>query len=121
MTLKDIKGIIDYTFDIADDEIDGSFYIELDEINEDYLSNIEIVKIGKEIVTCRLTNFLQRLANFHPSKITTYIDDNYYDGEQKDYLKTQLTKAHGKGIITDDGGSAVYHFINYDMCDFLTV
>lgn len=120
MTLKDLKGVIDYTFDIADDEIDATFYIELDEIKEEYLNNIEVVKIDREYVTCRLTNFLRRMANFHPTKMKEYIDGAYYDGKQKDYLTAQLTK-HRKGEdITDDGGEAVYHFINNDLYDFLT-
>ena len=124
MTLNDLKGIIDFTFDIADDEVCGSFYIELDEINEKYLG-IEVVKIERELITCKLTDFLRRMARFHPSTITGYLNENYYDGEQKDYLLKQLTRRPShtnqfKADITDDGGEAVYHFIENDMYDFLT-
>lgn len=124
MTLYDLKNIIDFTFDLEDDEIDAGFYIELDEINEKHLG-IEVVKIGRDFVTCKLTDYLRRKAIFHPNEITDYLNDNYYDGEQKDYLIEQLTKRpipakHIKADITDDGGEAVYHFITNDMYDFLT-
>lgn len=122
LTLSDLKNVIAFTFDIADDEIDGSFYIELDEINEEYLG-IEVVKIDRDLIICKLTDFLRRLATFHPNLIENYLNDNYYDGKQKDCLIKQLTKrkcGSNKGDITDDGGEAVYHFITNDMYDFLT-
>ena len=120
MTLTDLKNVITFTFDIADDEIDASFYIELDEIPEEHANNIEVVRIDRDLVVCKLTNFLRRKANFHPSQIIKYLNDNYYDGEQKDYLLKQLTKRHKGEDITDDGGEAVYHFLTNDMYDFLT-
>jgi hypothetical protein len=125
MTLYDLKNVIDFTFDLEDDEVCGRFYIELDEINEDYATQIDVVKIGSDYVICKLSRFLQRLANFHPSHIIDYLNDNYYDGEQKDYLISQLTrrpshKNQFKADVTDDGGEAVYHFITNDMYDFLT-
>lgn len=123
MTLYDLKNVIEFDFDLTDDEISASFYITLDEINEYYAKQIEVVKINKDYVTCKLTDFLRRQAKFHPTLITKYIEDNYYDGEQKDYLKKQLTKrpvGSNKGDVTDDGGEALYHFITYEMYDFLT-
>lgn len=120
MTLEDLRNVIDFTFDIADDEIDASFYIELDEIPEEHARNIEVVRIDKDLVVCKLTHFLRRKANFCPTKIIEYINENYYDGEQKDYLLKQLTKRKKGEDITDDGGEAVYHFITNDMYDYLT-
>lgn len=125
MTLYDLKNVIDFTFDIEDDEVCGRFYIEMEEINEDYAAQIDVVKIGTDVITCKLSRFLQRLANFHPSKITNYLEDNYYDGDQKDYLVRQLTRRPSqtnkfKADVTDDGGEAVAHFIEYDMYHFLT-
>ena len=124
MTLNDLRNVITFTFDIADDEVDASFYIELDEIAEENLG-IEVVRIDRDLVVCKLTDFLRRKAIFHPGEITEYINENYYDGEQKDYLLKQLTKRPLKhiansGDITDDGGEAVYHFITYDLTDFIT-
>lgn len=125
MTLAELKNVINFTFDLADDEVDASFYIELDEINEKYAGEIEVVRIDRDFVVCNLSGFLQRLANFHPSVISDYINESYYDGEQKDYLLKQLTRRPShlnsfKAGITDDGGEAVYHFITNDMYDFLT-
>ena len=125
MTLYDLKNVIDFTFDIEDDEVCGRFYIEMDEINDNYAAQIEVVKIGTDVITCKLSRFLQRLAIFHGHEITDYLNDNYYDGEQKDYLTKQLTRRPShtnqfKADITDDGGEAVYHFITNDMYDFLT-
>ena len=124
MTLKDLKGVIDFTFDLADTEIDASFYIELDEINPVYLSQIEVEVIREDVVICNLTKFLRRIATYKPGLIIDYLDNNYYPGGQKDYLLKQLTKRQiatdNNGDITDDGGEAVYHFINCDMYDFLT-
>jgi hypothetical protein len=119
MTLFDLKNVLDFTFDLEDTEVCGEFYIELDEINEEYARQIEVVKIGRDVVTCKLTDFLRRMAKFHPTKIVEYLNDNYYDGDQKDYLLKQLTKRL-KEDIADDGGEAVYHFITNDMYDFLT-
>lgn len=120
MTLEDLRNVIGFTFDIADDEIDASFYIELDEIPEEHARNIEVVRIDKDLVVCKLTNFLRRKANFHPTQIKNYINDNYYDSELKDNLLKQLTKRQKGEDITDDGGEAVYYFITNDMYDFLT-
>jgi hypothetical protein len=124
MTLNDLRNVIDFTFDIADDEIDASFYIELDEIAEEHLG-IEVVRIERDLVVCKLTDFLRRKARFNPTEIIDYLNDNYYDGDQKEYLLNQLTKRPApknqfKADITDDGGDAVYHFLTYDMYDFLT-
>lgn len=123
MTLNDLKNVINFTFDLEDDEVCGRFYIELDEINEKYLG-IEVVRIDRDSITCKLTDFLRRLAIFHGNEITDYLNDNYYDGEQKDYLLKQLTKrkisSTNQGDITDDGGEAVSHFIESDMYYFLT-
>ena len=120
MTLYELKNIIDFTFDIADDEIDASFYIDLDEIPEAYSSQIEVVKIRDNLIVCRLTDFLRHQANFHPGRILKYLNENYYDGDQKEYLKTQLTKRKKDEDITDDGGEAVYQFIDCDLYDYLT-
>lgn len=125
MTLEDLRNVISFTFDIADDIVDASFYIELDEIPPEQASQIEVVRIDTDLVVCKLTNYLQRLANFHPSRITDYLEDNYYEGELRDRLIKQLTRRRSAAdnytaSIIDDGGEAVYHFINQDMYDFLT-
>lgn len=123
MKLFELIGIIDFEFDIADDEIDASFYIGLDEIRRDYSKEIEVVRIDRELIVCKLTDFLRRKAQFHPNQIKKYLEDSYYEGEQRTYLIEQLTKRQSPETpdadITDDGGEAVYHFIEHDMYDFL--
>ena len=125
MTLEDLRNVISFTFDIADDIVDASFYIELSEIPPERAREIEVVRIDKDLVVCKLTDYLQRIATYHPTQLTEYLEENYYEGEQLDYLKKQLTRRPSltnqfKAGITDDGGEAVYHFITNDMYDFLT-
>lgn len=112
MKLYDLKNIIDFTFDLMDDEVSASFYIELDEINEKYAKEIEVVKIGEKYVTCKLTKFIRK----HKTAVAKYIQNNYYDSELKYYLMIVFTD--NKDVLTD-GGEAVYHFITNDLCDFL--
>lgn len=113
MMLNELNGIIDFNFDIADDEIDARFYIELAEINSKYAKQIKVVRIDRDLIVCKLTDFLRH----HKTAIKKYLVENYYKSEQLNYLINQICKADN---ITDDGGEAVYHFINYDLYDFLT-
>lgn len=112
MKLYDLNGIINFDFDIADNEIDASFYIELVEINPKYAKQIEVVKIDNNLIICKLTDFLRN----HKTAIKKYLSNNYYEGQQLNYLMEILIS----NDITADYGEAVYHFINYDLYDFLT-
>lgn len=112
MKLYDLNGIINFDFDIADNEIDASFYIELAEINPKYAKQIEVIKIDNNLIICKLTDFLRN----HKTAIKKYLSNNYFQGEQLSCLLGILTADD----ITADGGEAVYHFINYDLYDFLT-
>ena len=120
MTLNDLRDVINFTFYLTDDEVDAEFYIHMEEIPEEIARQIEIVKIDLGQIRCKLTNFIRRTANFHPTKIADYLNENYYDGDQKDYLINQLTKRKKGADIIDDGGEAVYHFITNDMYDYIT-
>lgn len=113
MKLYELNGIIEYTFDLTDNEVYGRFYIELDEIKPEFAKEIEVVKIDRDTVNCKLTDFIRN----HRAAIKKYLVDNYHDGEQRRYLIKQLCKNED---ITDDGGEAVYHFIENDFYDFLT-
>ena len=112
MTLFDLKGVIDFTFDLQDNEVCGSFYIELDEISDALAKQIEVVKIERQYITCAMTDFLRG----HGEEVAEYLENNY-EGETLEWLKKILT---GPGDITAEGGEAVYHFIERDMYDFLT-
>jgi hypothetical protein len=126
MTLYDLKNKINFTFDITDDEVAASFYIELDEIPDEIAQNIEVVAIDRDLITCKLTDFLRRKAHFHPKQLREYLTESYYDGETLDALKAQLCEKWQKAKrdagedILDDGGEAVAHFIEHDLYDFIT-
>ena len=124
MTLKDLKDInFDLSVDFTDDEIDVVTYFELNDISDEVASEIVVTGINKYYVVCKFTNYLRRLAFFHPTEIKNYINSRYEDCETREYLITQLTKrklGSNCGDITDDHGEAVYHFIKCDLEEFLT-
>ena len=95
-----------------DKTVDGGFYLELSEINDQTAQLIEVVKIGADYITCNFTNFIKQ----HKSKIKKYLLDNFYDGELRTYLINQLCNTEH---ITDDGGEAVYYFLENDMMHLL--
>lgn len=113
MKLSDLKNVLEFTFDLQDDEVCGRFYIELDEINEKYARKIEVVKIGTDYVTCKLTDFLRH----HKTAVSKYIRNNYHLGDTRTFLENTLVVSDN---ITEDGGEAVYYFITNDLYDFLT-
>ena len=113
MKLNDLKGVIDFTFDLTDNEVCGRFYIELDEINPKYAKQIEVVTIGTDYVTCKLTDFLRH----HKTAIKRHLLDTYNPSPNRDYMINTLTNSDN---ITEDGGEAVFCFIEVDMYDFLT-
>lgn len=126
MTLFDLKNKIDFSFDIADDEVVASFYAELDEIPDAVARNIEVVQISRDLVTCKLTDYLRRFANFHPSKMREFLTSTLYEGETLDHLVGQLcekwkraNRTNGEDI-TDDGGEAVAYFVEFLFYDFIT-
>lgn len=112
MKLKDLKNVISFSFDLTDDEIDASFYVEIEAINEKYLKQIEVVKISKSYVVCKFTDFLRK----HKTAIKKYLLENYEKGEHLDYLMNNLVYADD---VTGDNGEAVWSFIEYDLGDFL--
>lgn len=113
MTLNDLKNVIDFTFDLTDDEVCGRFYIELDEINPKYAKQIEVVTIGTDCVTCKLTDFIDN----HKTAIKRYILKNYLPSDLRTHMLNTLIVSDN---ITEDGGEAVYRFIEDDMYYFLT-
>lgn len=126
MTLADLKNIVDFTFDLEDDEVAASFYVELDEIPDEVARNIEVVRISRDVVVCKLTNYIRRFANFHPTKIREFLNSELYEGKTLDHLNAQIcekwqrVKRVAGEDITDDGGEAVAYFVEHLMYDFLT-
>ena len=59
MKLYELDNIISFNFDFADDEVDASFYAEPNEINPKYAKQIEVVKITKQYIICKFTDFIR--------------------------------------------------------------
>lgn len=75
MKLVDLKGIITYSFDFADNEIDASFYTELNDIKEEYAKEIEVVEISRNYIICKFKEFILT----HKEIIRDYIYNNYFE------------------------------------------
>lgn len=110
MTLNELQNIIGFDFDFADDEIDATFYTELNDINPKYAKQIQVKSINTLIIVCDFTNFIKH----HKTAIKKYIYDNY-----------QLAWASllFNGLYPLDGeidAEAYAYFIEHDMDTFLT-
>ena len=113
ISLLDLKSVINYTFDLLDDEIDASLYFELDEIPNTILNRLEVVTIGAESVTVRFTDFIRDEIEKYPERLRNYLEDCWH-GER------YIEQFFGSDDITDDGGGALYMFIEVDLYDYLT-
>ena len=113
LSLLDLKNKINFTFDIYDDEIDASLYFELNEVPNTVLSRIEVVTIGTGSVVCRLTNFISEEIRVYPKRLYNYLGEC----NNEEIYKAQFFDADD---IANDGGEALYSFIEYDLYDYLT-
>ena len=113
LSLLDLKNKINFTFDIYDDEISASLYFELCEIPDQILNRLEVVNIGTDSLTCRLTEFIRTEIETYPERLKKYISDCSYC----DIYEAQF---FGEDDIANDGGEALYLFIEYDLYDYLT-
>ena len=111
MKISDLTPIIDFTFDFADNDIDCTFYCDIHSILPKYAKQIEVIKINEDYVTCNFTKFIAK----HRTAIKKYLYDNYYISDTLTWLINEL---YIPNTITDS--EALYHFINYDLSDFLT-
>ena len=106
MKLSDLKSIIQVDTDFADDEIDASFYTELDDILPKYAKNIDVFAISKNYITCDFTNFITK----NKEEITKYIKAVYHE----EYIDSTIN-----GIFKDQDAECIAYFIEHDMDDFL--
>ena len=74
MKLSDLKSIIQFDTDFADDEIDASFYTELDDILPKKADTINVLQIHTDYIVCDFSRFIRD----HKVEIKDYIYDNYY-------------------------------------------
>ena len=113
LSLLDLKNKINFTFDIYDDEISASLYFELGEIPDTILNRIEVVSIGTESIVCRLTNFIENEIIKYPKRLYNYLGEC----NNEEIYKAQF---FDEDDISNDGGEALYSFIEYDLYDYLT-
>ena len=113
MKLYDLKHILKMCADFADDEVDATVYFELDDIPDKIARKIEVVAISENFVTCKFTDYLRR----NKSKLAKYIEASCHEYPRLEAMyRSALIKAED---ILEDGGEAVYSFINEELEYFL--
>lgn len=111
MKLIYLKGIVSYSFDFADKEIDASFYAELDNIKEKYAKEIEVVDITHNYIVCDFKKFILK----HKEDIRKYIYNNYNTPWASERYTGIYESAEGSGEQSD----WLWSFINEDLGEFL--
>ena len=106
MKLSDLQSILKFDTDLADNEIDATFYTEIDDILPKYAKNIDVLAISKNYITCDFYNFIFN----HKEEITKYIKAVYHE----EYIDSTIN-----GIFKDQDAECIAYFIEYDMDDFL--
>lgn len=113
MKLEDLKNAIKFDFDFADNKIDTSFYIELQDIKQKYAKQIKVIEINKNFVICDFCDFILR----NKEDIIKYICSGYKEDEK--YIKNYIY-----GIFEEENDNEqagwIYAFMNQDLEDFLT-
>ena len=106
MKLSDLKSIIQFDTDFADNKIDASFYTELDDILPKYADTINVLQIHTDCIVCDFSRFIRD----HKVEIKDYIYDNYYLPWASNMYINMFEK--------QDAGY-IAHFIEKDMGVFL--
>lgn len=106
MKLSDLKSILQFDTDFADNEIDATFYTEIDDILPKYAKNLNVLAISTNYITCDFTNFI----NHHKTAIREYLYKEYYIAWASYYFT---------GIFDDQDAECIAYFIEHDMDDFL--
>lgn len=106
MKLSDLKSILQFDTDFADDEIDSTFYTELEDILPKYADDVDVLQINTNYIVCDFSRFIRE----HQEEITKYIKTVYYE----DYIDSTIT-----GIFKDQDAECIAYFIEHDMDDFL--
>ena len=106
MKLSDLKSIIQFDTDFADDKIDASFYTELDDILPKYADDINVLLIYHTYIVCDFSRFIRD----YKEEIKDYIYDNYYLPWASDMYINMFEKQDAEYIA---------HFIEKDMDAFL--
>lgn len=106
MKLSDLKSILQFDTDFADNEIDATFYTEIDDILPKYAKQLNVLSISTNHITCDFYNFIFN----HKDEITKYIKTVYHER----YIDSKIA-----GIFEDQDAEDIAYFIEHDMDDFL--
>ena len=74
MKLNKLTNIINYSFDFADNDIDATFYLEIEDILPEYAKQIEVKQINNNYIICDFSKFIRT----HKTIFKNYIYDNYH-------------------------------------------
>ena len=106
MTLSELKSILQFDTDFADNEIDATFYTEIDEILPKYAKQLNVLSISTNYIICDFYKFIKH----HKTSIKEYLYKEYYRAWASYYFT---------GIFEEDDAECIAHFIEYDMDNFL--
>lgn len=106
MKLSDLKSILQFDTDFADNEINATFYTEIDDILPKYAKQLNVLSISTHYITCDFTNFIKN----HKEEIIKYIKTVYHEK----YIDSKITN-----IFEEQDAECIAYFIEYDMDDFL--
>lgn len=113
MKLESLKNVLKLEFDFLDNEVCGSFYCELEAIKPKWARKLDVISITEKYVTCNFVELLRTNTN----AVRNYIETEYNECDAKSWLLSQLCEAEN---ILDDGGDAIYYFMQEDLAEFLT-
>lgn len=111
MKLNELRNILNMSFDFADNELDASFYCELEEISEELAKKIEVVKITKGFVICDFKSFILH----HKTKIISYLKNSYSSSYWKNYANGIFNNSNKY-----EAEEWIASFIEQDLASFLT-
>lgn len=111
MKLVDLKGIVSYSFDFADNEIDASFYAELNDVKDEYAKEIEVINISHNYIICDFKNFILK----HKDDVRNYIYNNY----NIPWASQRYAGIYESAENSEKQSDWLCSFINEDLGDFL--
>jgi hypothetical protein len=106
MKLSELKPILQFDTDFADNEIDATFYTEIEDILPKYAKQLNVVSISTNYIVCDFYDFIKH----HKTAIREYLYKVYYSPWASYYFI---------GIFKDEDAECIAHFIEKDMDNFL--
>ena len=106
MKLSEITNILQFDTDFADNEIDASFYTEIEDILPKYAKQLNVISISTNYIVCDFYNFIKN----HKTAIREYLYKEYY---------IAWASYYSTGIFKEDDAECIAYFIEHDMDNFL--